>query len=129
MSLSVGANSYIPIGLKSVSDFVQQYCFETIPADRSYLREIFERYASADAFGLSFMQPEVFVQRYLGLCETCEADSTAVTVIARAADCDKDGRISFEDFVMRKDEVLSHASLSRVTLVPAKCCCPNVDIF
>ncbi|CDW57392.1 calcium binding mitochondrial carrier protein [Trichuris trichiura] len=98
MPLPAGVKSYIPFGYKSVSDLVHQYWFEATPADASHLHEIFERYARDDVGNCTFMQPEVFVQHFLGLYNTSETDSAVVAVVARAADCDKDGRISFEDF-------------------------------
>ncbi|KRZ09074.1 putative calcium-binding mitochondrial carrier K02F3.2, partial [Trichinella zimbabwensis] len=69
-----------------------------LPATTDQLKSTFSRFASAECSGSQFMTAEDFVCKFLSLPVDAKLHSATVKLLARAADKDKDGLISFEDF-------------------------------
>ncbi|KRX94604.1 putative calcium-binding mitochondrial carrier K02F3.2, partial [Trichinella pseudospiralis] len=69
-----------------------------LPATTDQLKSTFSHFASAECNGSQFMTAEDFVCKFLSLPVDAKLHSATVKLLARAADKDKDGLISFEDF-------------------------------
>ncbi|KRY19545.1 putative calcium-binding mitochondrial carrier K02F3.2, partial [Trichinella patagoniensis] len=69
-----------------------------LPATTDQLKSTFSRFASTECSGSRFMTAEDFVCKFLSLPVDAKLHSATVKLLARAADKDKDGLISFEDF-------------------------------
>uniref|UniRef100_A0A1I7ZS08 EF-hand domain-containing protein n=1 Tax=Steinernema glaseri TaxID=37863 RepID=A0A1I7ZS08_9BILA len=67
-------------------------------ANPDSLHSIFDRYASIEAEGKKYMNPDDFIRKYLGLYTDENYNKETVELLASAADTTKDGLISFEEF-------------------------------